>query len=95
MKPTPLKKVKLGLCAIALGFFLASCGRNGAPLPPPGVSEDQAVPYLNEYTTGSLDANNSAADKQAKKNAWPQDDSQPSKTPVIKPPRPFFLDPLL
>ncbi len=95
MKATLFKDVKLGLCAIGLGLFLASCGRNGPPLPPPGVPEDQAAPLINENTSGSFDPNNSAEEKQAQQNSYGAPNGQPVNAPLAKPRKPFILDPLL
>jgi hypothetical protein len=95
VKPIPLREVKRSLCAIALGLLLASCGRNGTPLPPPGVPEDQSPPFINGNTSGSLNPSNSAEEKQVQQNAPSQAEGQPVNTLLAKPRKPFFLDPLL
>jgi len=102
VKPIFFKDVKHGLCAIALGLLLASCGRNGAPLPPPGVSDNQAPPFINEFTTGTLDSGNTIRDRnpnnpEAQPQTTLQGATQAASTPApaAKPPKPFVLDPLL
>ncbi len=103
MKPTSFKDVQHGLCAIALGLLLASCGRNGPPLPPPGVSENQAPPFINEFTSGMLDSSNTIRDRdpqhpenQPQSTLQGATEAAAASTPAsVKPKKPFFLDPLL
>jgi predicted small lipoprotein YifL len=104
LKFISVKDLGIVLC-VAAALALSGCGRRGPLEPPPGVPESQAAPMINPTTSGTMDATNSVAAKESNSPVpdagTPQpgvtSDTQPANTtaPVVKPKKPFLLDPVL
>jgi hypothetical protein len=97
-----LKNSGMVICLTALALALSGCGRNGKPLPPPGVSENQTPPFINEFTSGTQDSNNTIRDRDPDHPAAQPDTTLQGATEAASKPaaavqskKPLFLDPLL
>ncbi|MGH6800720.1 MAG: LPS translocon maturation chaperone LptM [Methylocella sp.] len=80
--------------AAATGLSLASCGRRGPLEPPPGAPTSNApltgtpADYEAPASPGELAGQNTATSSSAEAPAA-------ANQPQRRPPKPFFLDPLL